>query len=465
MRRALAASVVVLLFVGGIAVGQTPRTDREALEAIGQILVEQGIVLTTTQTTAPTTTETTAQTTTTAVPTTTQASTTTTLPPTTTTVPACQGVQVEAGSNLANLARAHPAGTTFCLAAGNYPHPTVMAPRANQKWVGALGSNGERLSIVTGNNTTAYFSQCHVSADCVGLQFKNFILERFKSPLQQNPIQGPVDQTVVNWLIDNVESRENAATGLGSPNGTIVRNSYIHHNHQMGVHGQGDNVLWENNEIAFNNYLNEVDPNWEAGGSKWVNTGNLTVRGNYVHDNCGPGLWTDIDNIGTVYENNRVVNNAGVGIFHEISQAAIIRNNYVEGNGLGQDANPACGYRHPFGIYVSSSRDVEVHGNVLVNNDGGIVSQQESRGSGFRGTHVVQNLNVHDNDTTLQVGYSGFRYVSGLTGNTNIRFENDSYDVPTLTGQWWMWQPSTGGGLRTWTQWQQLGHDDTGSIR
>lgn len=74
------------MMMGLNAVAQQPRTDREALEAIAAILVEQGIVLpTTTTTTEPETTTTTEAptTTTTVAPTTT----TTVAPTTTTTIP------------------------------------------------------------------------------------------------------------------------------------------------------------------------------------------------------------------------------------------------------------------------------------------------------------------------------------------------------------------------------------------
>ena len=58
------------------------------------------------------------------------------------------------------------------------------------------------------------------------------------------------------------------------------------------------------------------------------------MRDNHVHHNEGPGLWTDIDNIHTLYEGNLVEHNANVGIFHEISYDAVIRNNIVRDNGL-----------------------------------------------------------------------------------------------------------------------------------
>jgi hypothetical protein len=36
---------------------------------------------------------------------------------------------------------------------------------------------------------------------------------------------------------------------------------------------------------------------WEAGGGKmgWVGTNHLVLKGNYSHDNMGPGLWCDIN--------------------------------------------------------------------------------------------------------------------------------------------------------------------------
>lgn len=89
MKRYIAGVVTAVMLLTALgAVAQTPMTDREALEAIGDILVQQGIVLPTT--TAPSTTTTTAAptTTTTVAPTTTTTqapTTTTTVPPTTTT--------------------------------------------------------------------------------------------------------------------------------------------------------------------------------------------------------------------------------------------------------------------------------------------------------------------------------------------------------------------------------------------
>lgn len=85
--------------------------------------------------------------------------------------------------------------------------------------------------------------------------------------------------------------------------------------------GGGSGVLVEDNEIAHNN-TQGFDVGWEACGSKWWDTTDLTVRGNYSHDNAGLGLWTDFNNYRTVHEGNVVADNANGGIFHEISYDA-----------------------------------------------------------------------------------------------------------------------------------------------
>ncbi len=112
----------------------------------------------------------------------------------------------------------------------------------------------------------------------------------------------------------------------------LARGNAIHHNGQLGMGGHGTGGLIEGNEIAYNLTMGYAAM-WEGGGAKWAVTTGLTIRGNWSHDNAGPGLWTDINNIDTLYEDNRVEDSEFAGIFHEISYAAIIRNNVIRNNG------------------------------------------------------------------------------------------------------------------------------------
>src|SRR5690606_3674612 len=124
-----------------------------------------------------------------------------------------------------------------------------------------------------------------------------------------------------------------------------------HHQSQLGIGGIGDDVLVEDNEIAFNNYEAEYSWGWEAGGTKFVRTNRLIVRNNHVHSNHGPGLWTDIENDRVLIEGNLVEDNVGPGIFHEISYRAVIRDNEVYRNGVGLPNS----YSGAAGILISAS--------------------------------------------------------------------------------------------------------------
>jgi hypothetical protein len=169
------------------------------------------------------------------------------------------------------------------------------------------------------------------------------------------------------------------------------------------------------NEIAYNNYAG-YKFDWEAGGTKVSGSDHLIVRSNYVHDNFGEGLWTDIDNIHTLYEGNRVINNYGAGIHQEISYDAVIRNNIIKGN-------------HD-GILVVLSPNVEVYGNTVeVPPSGrhGICVATGHRGGGAYGTYVAHDDNVHDNIVTY-LGPNGSSGASGpVVEGANIKFDSNEY--------------------------------------
>ena len=66
---------------------------------------------------------------------------------------------------------------------------------------------------------------------------------------------------------------------------------------------------------------------------KW-DVGQVTIRNAYVHDNDCRGLWADINAHDALIEHNLIEDNLAEGIFYEISQDAVIRDNQVYGNGV-----------------------------------------------------------------------------------------------------------------------------------
>lgn len=269
-------------------------------------------------------------------------------------------------------------------------------------------------------------------------------------------------------LIQNNRVRYVHGTGIQFSSGARVLHNQTDHNGMYGIQGSGESPLVEANEIAFNNTAGYHTANggcYAAGGTKFVRSNHLVVRANYVHDNYCAGLWTDIDNIDTTYEDNRVENNYAQGIFVEISYAGVIRNNLIRGN-MGT------------GIMFNSSSDQEVYANQLAGNGlgtpdngvavhpsnrGDIVIIQQNRGSGIYGERLSKNIHVHDNTIDISGGVTGITREQGNSSvfAQNNRFSDNHYTVPDPSASWWV-GPN---GRCNWATWQSAGQDRNGTMK
>jgi parallel beta-helix repeat protein len=173
-----------------------------------------------------------------------------------------------------------------------------------------------------------------------------------------------------------------------------------------------------------------------------VLTRDLIVRNNHVHDNLGRGLWTNIDNLNSLIEDNLVEDNDQSGIAHEISYAVTIRNNTVRNNGLSFD-NWGWGAQ----ILIQNSSGTTVTGNtVTVSAAGGdgITVVNQNRGSGDLGAYISENITVTGNDVTYlgDVGQSGVADdTNGFScqNQANVTFEGNTYRVASLDNAHWFW--------------------------
>ena len=311
-----------------------------------------------------------------------------------------------------------------------------------------IADNPTGHTIEAGKLTDAF----HGSATNVTVQ--NLVIEKYDPQIQDGAIQGGR-----GWTIQNNEVRLNYAVGIIGVDGSKLIGNYVHDNGQMGLGGFGDNILVQGNEIAKNGYWSGIDVLWEGGGFKFSNTDNLVVRGNYSHDNNGIGMWTDSDNIHTLYEDNVVVHNGMGGISHEISYQAIIRNNTLIGNGADDPRSWWWGNE----IQIQNSQNVEVYGNRVEMTGGGngIVMIQQNRGSGTFGTYTTTGNQIHDN---IIVDHDGEGYIggvadynqSGMLSGGNI-WSNNQYFMSD-GGDRFQW-----GGDKTFTQFKDAAHE-TGSI-
>ena len=69
---------------------------------------------------------------------------------------------------------------------------------------------------------------------------RNLVVEKFGNPVQG----GAISTSSGYWLLQGVESRFNHGGGIHMGPYTIVRDSYIHHNGQLGIHGGQAHVRW-----------------------------------------------------------------------------------------------------------------------------------------------------------------------------------------------------------------------------
>lgn len=240
--------------------------------------------------------------------------------------------------------------------------------------------------------TVASFAFESTAADVL---ISNITVEKFASAAQKGAIHA---REGARWIIENCEVRLNSGAGLSVGNGSRVYRCNVHHNGQIGIEGNGSDILIEDSRIWANNIYG-FDATWEAGGVKIALSDGVTFRGNHVHDNDGPGLWCDIDCRNVVYEKNLVESNRDVGIFHEISFKAIIRNNVVRRNGLGDR-----GWFWGADILLAASEDVVVSDNTLTVAPGrcGIILIDQGRRNSDGRLYKTRNNIIRANDMTFE---------------------------------------------------------------
>jgi len=287
----------------------------------------------------------------------------------------------------------------------------------------------------------------------------DLVVEKAATEAQRAAVTGGV-----GWRIEHLEVRYSHGVGITCADHCTARGNYVHHNGELGVGGSGgSDALYEANEIAFNS-LAGYDTAWEAGGGKWTQLKNLVVRNNYVHDNRGPGLWTDINADQVTFADNYVSRNSHMGIFHEISYAATISGNTVVGNGfdpsLDRDGWGGAGIR------VAASPGVRISENTVAGNRNGIVAVQQDRHDSpdDRGPHRIKGLEVRSNSITMNRGTTGFVQDIGDGGvfsaaSRNV-FATNRYHLDSLSSLRFAWNDR----MYSAREWVNDGNDKDGTF-
>jgi parallel beta-helix repeat protein len=362
----------------------------------------------------------------------------------------CSGVNVSPSSDLQAVVNSKPTGTTFCLGPGTYSVTgTGVLVRSNDTLIGQPGTildgGGSATYGVYGYGTDA--GQKNVTIK--GLTLRNFASQAIKAGW--------------GWTMEGNDIG-NSVKGVSLSTGSVLRGNYIHDNARYGiVGGWGRDILIEGNEVARNNTSRDCGGTCvgDAGGSKIVGisagTYGLVWRGNWVHDNYGPGIWSDINVREALYENNLVQNNTGSGIFHEISWYGTIRNNVVRDNATDY-VGKSCAWAAQ--IHMNNAQHVEVYGNTVSAPRGGngICAVDMDRTDPSYCPTALGDISVHDNTLKLPG-----RSRSGFAGDAadRISFDRDSYYVGDVESAYWNWARR----LLTWPQLHARSQEVQGTLR
>ncbi|WP_461029071.1 right-handed parallel beta-helix repeat-containing protein, partial [Streptomyces sparsus] len=285
--------------------------------------------------------------------------------------------------DLAAKTKSSPAHTTFWLAPGKHrlaPHRYAqVVPKEGNSYLGAPGS------VLDGGKTNQYA----FGGSARDVTIRHLTVRRFVAPHDEGVVN---HDSADGWVIEHAVIEDNSGAGLMAGARQQVRASCLRGNGQYGMNaykadGLITGLVVEGNEITGNN-----TGDWErrrpgcgcTGGVKFWAVDGADVRGNWVHDNRGTGLWADTNNNDFRIEDNVVEANDGAALIYETSYNAVIRRNLIRRN------NWVAGRRYadrgdtfPFAtLYVSESGGeprirartdkIEIHRNVLEDNWSGI---------------------------------------------------------------------------------------------
>ncbi|MFF8805900.1 right-handed parallel beta-helix repeat-containing protein [Streptomyces omiyaensis] len=285
--------------------------------------------------------------------------------------------------DLAAKTERSPAGTTFWLRPGEHRlEPEAYAqviPKEGNRYLGAPGA------VLDGRRTNQYA----FGGTAAGVTLRHLTVRGFVAPRDEGVVN---HDSADGWVIEHTTIRDNAGAGLMAGARQHLRASCLKDNGQYGMNAYkaGDSIrglVVEGNEITGNN-----TDDWErrepgcgcTGGVKFWAVDGADVRGNWVHDNRGAGLWADTNNNDFLFEGNVLEANDGAALMYETSYNAVVRdntirrNNRVEGRaaaGRGDDFPYATVYLSEAGgeprVRARTDR-IEVYRNVLEDNWNGI---------------------------------------------------------------------------------------------
>ncbi|MGW2642398.1 right-handed parallel beta-helix repeat-containing protein [Streptomyces sp. NPDC001348] len=311
--------------------------------------------------------------------------------------------------DLATKTKNSPPNTTFWLRPGRHrlepDRYAQVIPKNGDRYIGAPGA------VLDGRKKNQYA----FGGGARGVTIRYLTVQGFVAPQNEGVVN---HDSADGWVIEHATIQHNSGAGLMAGSRQRVRASCLRDNGQYGMNayksrGRMSGLLVEGNEIVGNN-----TGDWErrkpgcgcTGGVKFWAVNGADVRGNWVHDNRGAGLWADTDNNDFRIEDNVLDANDGAALIYETSYNAVIRNNTIRRNNRvdgRRQADRGDNFPYP-AVYLSESGGeprikartdrIEIYGNLLENNWSGITLWENAD------RFCNSPANTSSGDCTLLVG-------------------------------------------------------------
>jgi len=350
-----------------------------------------------------------------------------------------------------------PAGTTFWLAPGVHKLDSSpdaqVSPKDGDVYLGAPGA------ILDGQNVNE-FAFTRRAAD---VTIRYLTVQNFNPNTSQAGVVNHDGGT--GWVIADDAILSNHGAGVRAGANQQVLRSCLKDNGQYGIAAPSPlanvaghavpvtgGLVVKGNEIVGNDADNieAQHPGCGcSGGAKFFGINGADITGNWVHDNHTVGLWVDTDNNDFLISDNVIENNAGVGLFYEISYNGIIRDNTFRNNAVQRGKQFADrSDLFPVGaVYISESGGeprlpartdhLEISGNLLDRNWGGITAWEDAnRFCNSNPAVRACTLLVRDRQSCSQPGISTQPFYSDCRWKTQRLDIHDNTFVfdPTAVG-------------------------------
>ncbi|WP_354637396.1 right-handed parallel beta-helix repeat-containing protein [Kitasatospora camelliae] len=233
--------------------------------------------------------------------------------------------------DLAAKTRNSPPNTTFWLGPGTHrleaDRYAQVVPKEGDSYLGAPGA------VLDGGRTNQYA----FGGTAGNVTIRSLTVQGFVAPQNEGVVN---HDSADGWVIEHATIQHNAGAGLMAGARQRVRANCLRGNGQYGLNAYKagapvSDLVVEGNEIT----ANDTDE-WErrqpgcgcTGGVKFWAVNGADVRGNWVHDNRGAGLWADTNNNDFRIEDNVLEDNDGAALIYETSYNAVVRNNTIRRN-------------------------------------------------------------------------------------------------------------------------------------